>query len=179
MFLNFSTNQMPRNVYLCSICKQPKKGHTCPGAPRVEVNAVFKQVFESRQSLKAKFASHDRLVVVSECTQDMPEAELDHCMEASQEEDVEDDEFVRESHVEATSGRMPEHDQMTSTRSCDRVPENAYYAPVLNMLCTGISVAEHENNVSLEAEGDWRQDMHDAVLLVLDELHAQHAVVTT
>ena len=112
MFLNFSTNQMPRNVYLCSICQQPKKGHTCPGAPPVQVNAVFKEVFKSRQSLKAKFASRDRLVVVSECTKDVLGAKLDHGTEAAQEEDVEDHELVRECHVEAAFRRMQEHDQM-------------------------------------------------------------------
>ena len=47
------------------------------------------------------------------------------------------------------------------------------------MLSTGLRCAEHANNVTLEAEGDWRQDMHDAALLVLDELHAEHAAVTT
>lgn len=74
------------------------------------------------------------------------------------------------------------HTPPPSTSCSDRVPENAYYAPVLNMLSTGLRCAEHENNVSLEAEGDWRQDMHDAALLVLDELHAEyaeHAAVTS
>lgn len=101
-----------RPAYLCSICQQPKKGHTCPGAPPVQADAVFKKAFEeSRKSLKEKFAARDRLVVVSRSTPDVCGAEPDHGTEAVPEEEVEDYEFVHKCRVEAAFVRMQEHDQ--------------------------------------------------------------------
>lgn len=114
--------RITRGLYLCTICKQPKKGHTCPGAPPVQIEAVFKKAFQdSRQSLKAKFASHDRLVKVLPSTQDMRTG-------AAPEVQVDDDAIERECEVEAAFGgmdeaqrerqvdeafrRMQEHDQM-------------------------------------------------------------------
>lgn len=102
-----------RTAYLCSICQQPKRGHTCPGAPPVQTNAVFKKAYEdSRKSLKEKFAARNRLALVSPSTQDVPGVERDHSTEAMPEEEVEDDEFVQKCRVEAEFDRIQQHDQM-------------------------------------------------------------------
>ena len=89
---------MPRNIYMCSMCQQPKKGHKCPGTPPVKVDEVFKRTFEeSRKRLKAKFASCERLVAVPPPTPFVS-------TEQSQRE--------RERMVEEAFGRMQEDERM-------------------------------------------------------------------
>ena len=102
-----------REPYLCSICRQPKKGHTCPGGPPVQTNALFKKAYEdSRKSLKEKFAALNRLALVSPSTKDVRGVERDHSTEAVPEEEVEDDEFVHKCRVEDAFDRIQQHDQM-------------------------------------------------------------------
>ena len=118
---------MTRTAYLCSICQQPKKGHTCLGAPPVQVDAVFKKAFaESRKSLKAKFAAHDRLVKVLPSTQDVRsgaaveddalqrQCQVEAAFGGMDDVEVDDEELQRQRERQVDEGfrRMQEHDQM-------------------------------------------------------------------
>lgn len=40
------------------------------------------------------------------------------------------------------------------------------------MLATGTTPPEHEGAVLIEAEGAWREDLADGMVLVMDALHA-------